>query len=61
MKNVFLFVFLFFLTMIINLIISPFIMITMLFTDKILLAWYNSFMTATSCFLKYFYDVKIYM
>ena len=36
-------------------------MITMLFTNKILLAWYNSFMTIVSCFIKYFYDVKIYI
>ena len=61
MKNKLLIFTMLIVALVINLIIAPFIMVTMIFTDKFLLVWHNSFIMAMSCFIKFYYDVKIHI
>jgi hypothetical protein len=61
MKNKLLIFSILVIALIINIIIAPFIVVTMLFTNKFLLAWVNSFTLAITCFIKYYYDVKVHI
>ena len=61
MKNKLLIFTILIIALIVNIIIAPFITVTMLFTDKILIAWVNSFIMALTCFIKYYYDVKVHI
>ena len=61
MKNILLVFALFFISILINFTIAPLIIISMAFTDYYLLTWYNTLLIACSGFIKYFYDVQVYV